>query len=73
MVWRISLHRTGYSGVRIPWGATIPATVLALAIPVTAIVLTDPLGAWVWIPAGLLIAGLILGLGIPYQRKYSRG
>lgn len=75
LVWRISLNRPGYVGVKTPWawGITVPSLLVALAIPVTATILADPVGEWVWIPSGMLMATLILGLGIPYQRKYARG
>lgn len=70
LVWRVSMHHPGYSRIRTPWGITLPVTLVALMIPITALLLDDKLGSWIWIPAGIACATLILGFGIPYQRRH---
>lgn len=66
-------NQPGYRGIRIPWGPTILATLVAAAFPVAAIVLDDVFGSWVWLASGAGLALFILIIGMSYQRKYRNG
>ena len=72
LVGRVSLNRPGYRRVHVRWAAVLPGALVALALPVAAIMLQDVVGRWVWIVAGVGLAALVLLPGLAYWRRYPR-
>lgn len=70
LVGRVSLHQPAYRGTHVPWGKVVASGAVAGSLPVAAILVDDVLGAWVWLPAGIILAAGVLAVGIPYQRRH---
>ncbi|MGO1972614.1 MAG: hypothetical protein ACTH2Q_06605 [Propionibacteriaceae bacterium] len=73
LVGKVTFNPSGYQGIKFDWAGTIPVSLVAVAFPVAAIVLDGIIGRWVWIPAGVVLATLLLTLGLIQQRAIRRG
>jgi len=73
LVGRVSFRQTGYHGVRTRWGWVLGGAAIAAALAMTPVLLADSVGTWIWVPCGAVLAALIAGSGIAYQRRTGRG
>lgn len=72
IVGAVSFSRPGYRGIRIRWAPTLVTGAIALLFPIAALLLAGPLGTWVWLPVGAVLAAIVVTLGILYRRSLAR-
>lgn len=72
LVGRFSFSQPGYRNIRIRWIPTIISVVTALAFPIAAAVLAPLVGAWVWLPCGVVLAAAVWIMGRVYRKHQAR-
>lgn len=73
LVGKVTFNPSGYQGIKFDWAGVIPVVLVAVAFPIAALILDGIIGQWVWIPAGVVLATLLVTFGIIQQRAIRRG